>query len=197
MSQLIFPSLAGLAWPVGRTVIAPPVKIKTTPSRREFRARDSTVPMYRYALTFEFLRDAQAYQEWQALMGFYNRVGGPFDDWLFDDSADNTAVNQLFAVGDGVATTFQLARTLGGFLEPLYGVNGTPAFTVGGSATGAAVGATGAITFTTPPAAGAQLRWTGQFFWRCRFAAETLEFTRSFATFCECKKVEFLTVKPL
>jgi transposase len=34
------------------------------------------VPLYRYTLPFEFLRIGQAYQEWQQLMGMFNRVGG-------------------------------------------------------------------------------------------------------------------------
>lgn len=199
MSQLIFPKLPGQCWPVGRTVLAPPVKVKTTPSRREFRARDSAIPLYRYSLPFEFLRKTAAAQDWQQLMGFYNSVGGTFDDWLFDDIDDNTCTAQLIGVGDGVSTQFQLARTLGGFLEPLYGgLNGTATFTVAGSAaTPTSVNATGLVTFATPPAAGAQVRWSGKFYWRCVFTSDSLEFTKSGSLFYECKKVEFRTVKPL
>ena len=198
MSQLIFPALPGLAWPVARNVIAPPVKIKTTPSRRTFRARDSSTPLYDYALPFEFLRIRAAYAEWQTLMGFFNKVGGPFDDFLFDDLDDNTCTAELMATGDGTSTVFQLARSLGGFLEPLYGVNGTPTFTVAGSGvTPSSVGNTGAVTFASPPANGALIRWSGKFYWRCNFVSEKLEFTKNFSTFYESKKVEFRTMKPL
>lgn len=198
MSQLIFPSLPGLAWPVTRTVVAPPVKVKTTPSRREFRARDSTVPLYRYSVPFEFLRKAQAYQEWQQLMGFFNRVGGPFDDWLFDDLDDNTCTSQLFSIGDGATQSFQLARTFGGFLEPVYGPDpaGLRIF-VNGTETAATVSSTGAVTLAAAPAANAELRWSGHFYWRCVFASESLEFSKSFASFYEARKVDFRTVKPL
>ena len=198
MSQLIFPSLPGLMWPVSRTVVAPPVSIKTTPSRREFRARDSSVPLYVYRLAFEFLRIGQAYLEWQQLMGFYNRVGGTFDDWLFEDPDDRTATAQVFGVGDGVTTTFQLARTLGGFVEPVYGLNGAPAVTVaGGAVTPAGVSNTGAVTFSAAPANGASLAWSGGYFQRCRFNSSSLEFTKNYDSFYEAKSVEFITVKPL
>lgn len=199
MSQLIFPSnLPGRTWPQTRTVLAPPVVIKTTPSRREFRARDSSVPLYLYSVPFSFLRLEAARPDWQTLMGFYNRVGGTFEDWLFDDRTDNTATNQLFGIGDGVTVSFQLARTLGGFLEPVYGLNGVPVITKDGNVIAPlSISATGAVTFATPPAAGTLLRWTGTFYWRCRFTSESLEFTKSYSNLYAAPKVEFRTVKPL
>ncbi len=198
MSQLIFPSLPGITWPVTRTVVAPPVSIKTTPSRREFRARDSSVPLYVYRLAFEFLRIGQAYQEWQQLMGFFNKVGGTFDDWLFEDEDDRTATEQTFAVGDGVTSTFQLARSLGGFVEPVYGVNGEPVIKVGGTTTApASTSPNGVVAFSSAPANGALLSWSGNYFQRCRFNANSLEFTKNYTTFYEAKAVEFITTKPL
>ena len=125
MSNNLFPTLPGIAWPVMRAVMAPPVMVKTTPSQREFRARDSTIPRYRYTLAFEFLRPDAALLEWQTLLGFYNLQGGPFDDFIFVDQADNTVTNQTIGIGDGASTQFQLARTLGGFLDPIYAPNGT------------------------------------------------------------------------
>lgn len=196
MSQLIFPSLPGAMFP-SRTVIAPPVSIKTTPSRREFRARDSSIPLYRYSLVYEFLRVANPYAEYQTLVGFFNQVGGTFDDWLFQDLDDNAAVSQLFGVGDGSTTVFQLGRTLGGFFEPVFGPGAGLTFTAAGSAVTPTVSNYGQVTFASAPAAGAQLRWTGPFYWRCRFVSETLEFIRSYQTFLEAKRVEFMTVKPL
>lgn len=196
MSQLLFPSLPGIAWPATRTLMPPPVRIKTTASGREFKARDSAIPRYRYALSFEFLRVAQALAEWQTLMGFVNNLGGPFDDFLFEDPDDRSASAQLFATGNGTQTVFQLARLLGGFLEPVYGPLGTPAITVNGGAATPTVSALGAVTFASPPASGALLRWSGSFAWRCRFESDGLEFTKNFSTFYECRRVQFITTKP-
>ncbi len=196
MSQLVFPAFPGQTF-AARSVVAPPVSIKTTPSLREFRARDASVPRYLYSLGFEFLRVSQALAEYQTLVGFFNRVGGTFDDWLFQDPEDNLATNELFGIGDGVTATFQLGRTSGSFFEPIYGPGSGLTFTVAGVANGATVSPLGQVTFAAAPAAGAQLRWSGPYYWRCRFTAETLDFTRSFSTFLEAKKVEFRTVKPI
>lgn len=196
MSQLLFPSLPGITWPVMRAVVAPPVRVKTTASQREFRARDASIPRYRYSLQFDFLRTAQAQQEWQQLLGFFNRVGGTFDDWLFEDPDDRSCTAQLFGVGNGTQTVFQLARTLGSFLEPVYGPLDSPVITVAGGASSPSVSATGAVTFSSPPADGAELRWSGSFAWRCRFDADSLEFSKSFATFYEARRVSFVTVIP-
>jgi hypothetical protein len=195
MSQLIFPNLPGIAWPVQRTVLPPPVRNKPTASGREFRARDAVVPRYRYQLAFEFLRTAQAFAEWQQLQGFFNRVGGSFDDWLFPDPDDGVATSQLFGVGNGTQTVFQLARTLGSFVEPVYGPL-TWAITVAGGAATPTVSPLGVITFASPPANAAELRWSGTYAWRCRFDAD-LDFSKSFSTFLEAKKVQFVTTKPL
>lgn len=198
MSQLIFPSLPGVAWPVGKTMLAAPVTIKTTPSQREFAFRSSRIPRYRFSLVFEFLRVGQSHQEYQQLRAFFGRVGGQFDDWLWEDKDDREAAGELFAIGDGHTTTFQLARSIGGFLEPVYGLSGAPSITANGAVTmPLSVSDYGAVTFAAPPAAGAQLRWSGFFFWRCRFTSDTLEFLKNYETFMEARKVEFITRKPL
>jgi hypothetical protein len=197
MSQLVYPSLPGAMFP-SRTVMAPPVSIKTTPSQREFRARDSAIPRYRYSVAYEFLRVAPALAEYQALLGFFNRVGGTFDDWLFADPDDNTVTNTLFGQGDGVSQVFQLGRMFGGFFEPVFGPGAGVTIKVDGVVeAGAVVDNFGQVTLPVPPDVGAVLQWSGPFYWRCRFASETLEFLRSYQTFLEAKRVEFITVKPL
>ena len=52
----------------------------------------------------------------------------------------------------------------------------------------------GAVSFATPPANGAELRWTGTFAWRCRFEGD-VEFSKSFASFYETRRLQFITVK--
>lgn len=125
MSNSVLPSLPGLEWNVGRTVLAPPVKIRTTPSDREYRARDATVPRYQYAHSYEFLRGGSL-AEWQALEAFFKQHGGDFESWLYDDVNDNTTTATQFGLGTGSTTSYQLLRSLGGFLEPVSDVNGRP-----------------------------------------------------------------------
>jgi hypothetical protein len=132
MSNLVYPTLPGLTLEVQRDVIAPPVTIKTTPSRREFRARDATRPLYYYAMKYEFLRSVVPFNELQALVGFYNQVGGSFDSFLYTDADDCTATNEGFGVGDGATTVWQLLRGFGGFAEGVDATRSGVAVTMAG-----------------------------------------------------------------
>ena len=126
MSNAVYPSFPGIRPVVSRIPVAPPVQVRTTPSQREFRARDATLPRYRYSVSYEVLRSSAAYPELQALVGFFNARGGRFDSFLFDDDADNATVDQAFGVGDGSTTAWQAVRAFGGFVEPVDAFKGTP-----------------------------------------------------------------------
>lgn len=181
-----------------RTPMAAPVRIKLTPSLREFRTRDTTLPRYLFTLPFDFLRGSVANPEWQTLLGFYNQRGGDFDDFLFLDATDNTCTNQAFGTGDASTTQFQLVRTVGGFAEPVYGLNGAPTLKSNGStiASGYSVDVNGLVSFSTAPSTGVALTWTGGFFWRVRFAKGQLEINQFMRDFWEAKKVELISVRP-
>ena len=123
MSNNVYPSLPGLTWPVGRTLLPAPVTTVVTPSQREYRVRDSMLQRYQYTLTYDFLRSAAGFQEMQTLIDFYGNQGGDFDSFLFSDPDDNTVAQAYFATGDGNTTTFQLQRGVtasASFLEPIY-----------------------------------------------------------------------------
>lgn len=133
MSSRVFPSaLPGLEMAIKRTPLPPPVKIRTTPSQREFRARDATLPRYRYSVGFEFLR-AGAEAELQALTGFFLAHGGSFESFLLSDPVDRTATLQAFGVGNGSASAFPLTRSLGGFVEAVDALATTPEIRVAGT----------------------------------------------------------------
>ena len=134
MSNSVYPSLPGLAFPVGRAVLPPPVQVRTTPSQREYRARDAFVPRYQYSLAYEFLRTGNRGTELATLLGFYNQAGGPFDSWLFLDPDDNSVTANTFGVGNGTTTGFQLLRSFGGFAEPVYDPLGVPLVMANGAA---------------------------------------------------------------
>lgn len=126
MSNAVYPSFPGIRPVVARVPIAPPVDVRTTPSQREYRARDATLPRYRYSVSYEVLRSSAAYPELQALVGFFNARGGRFDSFLFDDEDDNTITDQVFGIGDGSTTAWQAVRSFGGFVEPVDAFNGHP-----------------------------------------------------------------------
>jgi uncharacterized protein (TIGR02217 family) len=195
----IFPFIAGqgflqLKTPVWST------KIDMSVSGIERRRALWSYPIWKFKLSYEFMRDAPALLELQSLVTFFNQHSGAYQEWFYFDRYDNTVTNQQIGTGDGVTTTFQLTRTstVGGitFTEPVRGVSGTPVVTVGGVATSAyTVGTLGAITFTTSPAAAAVVAWSGNFFFLCRFGKDELDISQMMQGFFVGNSIEFMTVK--
>lgn len=198
MSSSVYPTLPGLAWNVKRTTLMPKVQVRTTPSDREYRARDALLPRYQYTLSYEFLRGGSL-TEWQTLNGFFELMGGDFDSFLFTDPDDNAVVSQTFGTGDGSTVAFQLVRALGGFVIPVADVSGSPLIfkdgVVQSTPANYSIGATGLVTFTAAPSVGQALTWTGSFYRRCRFLRGQLELNKFMQDYWEAKKVELLSLK--
>lgn len=134
MSDAVYPNtLPGITWPRKRTPVWK-TSVSTTPSGREWRRRNALTPRYRYSLQYSFLRSAAAYNEFQALFGFFNARGGSAESFLFDDRDDNTAAAAVLGIGNGSQATWQLVRPLGGFAEPVFDTLGTPAVALDGVA---------------------------------------------------------------
>jgi hypothetical protein len=116
--------------------------------------------------------------------------------WAYNDVNDNSVTNQGFGIGDGVSSAFQLVRSLGGFTEPIFLVNGNPTITVGNApANPASISAYGVVSFSSPPPAGAPLQWTGNFFFPCRFEDDVASFEQMMSLIWEVKALKFSTEK--
>jgi uncharacterized protein (TIGR02217 family) len=83
-------------------------------------------------------------------------------------------------VGDGSSAQFQLARSISGLAwDIIQNVNGAIIVQVNGVSTSAyTVSSTGVVTFTTPPASNATLTWSGNYYYACRFSADTVDAVR-------------------
>jgi hypothetical protein len=196
MSNLLYPALPGLEFGTLRSVLAPPVQVRTTPSRREYRARDATIDRFRYVLNYEFLSQRAVFSEAQldTLTGFFRRHGGSFESFLFADPADRPAAADLFGTGNGSTTVFQLLRAVGGFSEPVYAVNGNIDVTNNGiTVSNWTLGPTGIVTFVSPPGPGALLRWFGTPLRRVRFLRDETEAELFMRDLWRAKKVELIT----
>jgi hypothetical protein len=222
MALPVFPSssLPGLTWPVKRAPSWQTIKQDALSGKRT-RFALQAFPIWRYELSFSLLRAQAAYAEWQTLVGFYNSLYGGEGLFQFNDPNDGAVVAQQFGVGTGLtATVFQLVRSLGGFVEPVYLpntssgdvdlVNGNPVTLVDGvtplTLTGgfhiydngtdvtanATVGNYGAVTFASiAPALGDALTWTGSFGWPCRFDDESMDLDNFMYQYWELKKLTF------
>lgn len=208
-SRPVFPSvsLPGIGLPAVRRCLWR-TKVQDSIGGGETRLQFWSYPRYSYTLTLEFLRAAAAYGEMQALVGFYNQVGGSAQVFQYTDPDDkDVPAHQVFATGaqvTGAQTAFQLVRTFGGFVEPVFAVDTVTEVRINGIAQGGglySVSDKGIITFNNAPPAGASLDWTGTFNWFCRFDADGYDFSKWTAArdfqgpLWELKKLTFTTIK--
>ncbi len=165
----------------------------------------SAVP---YPAAIRSFGDPVLADDWAALEGFFKARQGAFDDFLFNDvyTPDNSVTREQFATGDGVSTSFQLTRLLGPFAEPVQSVAGVvtgppdvpPTIYIDGTPqpqSAYSISQTGVVTFTNPPPAGAVLSWSGNYYWRVRFAQDINDFELFMHNFFRLRKVELTGIK--
>jgi uncharacterized protein (TIGR02217 family) len=197
MSSAVFPSLPGLGYSVTRSLIWKSLT-QTAVSGDETRVQLWSYPRYQYTLTFDVLRTAAAFAEFQTLLGFINARGGAYDSFLFEDVDDNSVAGQPIGIFNGTATQTQLVRGLGGFTEPVFAphtvsrvyLNGTPV-----SSGSWSVSATGLVTFTSAPASGALATADFTYYWPVRFVGDQTDFEKFASRRYAVKKLDLITLK--
>jgi uncharacterized protein (TIGR02217 family) len=199
MSNLVFPSLPGLEWNVVRAPIFSTTK-RASVSGRRFAFANYSFPRYKYTMSFSVLRQGGSYTELQQVVGLFNQCYGDFDTFLWTDPDDYTVTAQPFGSGDASTRSFQLVRTWGGFVEPVYATNGAPQIYLAGVlktvGTDYTISASGLVTFTVAPGSGVALTWSGQYYRRVNFSQSTLEFNKFLQNLWELKKLEFESWRP-
>ena len=196
MSNAVFPALRGLTWSRYKTPSFS-TKIQTAVSGKETRGANWSYPRWTFKLTYSFLKDDYTVNgDLQQIAGFFLARRGSFDDFLYLDPEDNFVANQRIGTGDGSSTQFQLVRLFGGFVEPVWGVNGTPSIRLGDqSETRFTVSNTGLVTFNTPPVEGTAITADFSFYFRCRFTQDSVEFEEFLRQLWALKTCEFISVK--
>ncbi len=186
MSNLIFPTFAGLTWDKEYKASFNTI-VQTAVSGKEIRISLMASPIYEFNLTFDFLRNKVNAKEWQTLYNFYLAHKGSFDSFLFDYAEDNTAANQIIGVGTGSKTQFQLVRGFGAdYVESVYHLKIVTDIRLNGTVTSAGnytVSSTGLVTFNTAPANAVSITWNGGFYYRARFTEDNLSLSQFCKTF--------------
>jgi Conserved hypothetical protein 2217 (DUF2460) len=213
-SLVLFPTLPGLTYPIIKSPVGDSLS-QLTQSGGVTRVSGGYQARWRFTLTFEFLRSGEAYLEFQQLLGIFLQQLGQSGQFLYDDTQDDSVTQELFGLGDGVSTQFQLGRhfynSSGGWItgsgptwyegslaafERIYAPKPGLSIRVNGSTvTNYTVGATGLVTFSTPPGDTFTLDWTGGFYYRCRFLSDTTDFQKLWGQMWSNKKLEFISVK--
>jgi len=189
VSDDIYPSLIGISYPVVRSPLFSTI-VQTSQSGREVRTANYQFPLYKWEIPYDFLSWIDARSSLQTLLGFYNAHGGQFDTFLFQDPYDGSAVDTEIGIGDGLATQFQIGRTLGGFFEPVFDVQAITNIKIDGVVTTAySIDLAGLITFSGAPGNGLVITATFSYYWRVRFGEDSIDFEEFSQNFFEVKKV--------
>lgn len=198
----LFPALPGQGWSVHKkptfaTIVASHV------SGREVRDALYVNPIWQFELTFDALAsDAASYpglgaQSLQALMGLFLQCQGQWGTFLYVDPTDNSVSGQALATGDGATTSFTLARSLGGFLEPVGWATSVSQVSVGGAAqsSGWSLAAPNSLVFATPPASGAAIAASFAYAFLCRFDEDAAEFEQAMQNLWRLDSLKFRSVR--
>ena len=85
MSDLLFPTLRGLTYPIGKTPHWKTLQTQTVSGVKKF-VQMYTYPYYELNLKFNYLGDENSQaDDIHTLAGFYNKMGGASVDFLYAD----------------------------------------------------------------------------------------------------------------
>jgi len=141
----------------------------------------------KYDIGYSVLHSDDPVGSYRAVLSLFYAHNGRFRPFRFKDWGDFEADETSFGVGTGSATAFQLSKTYdpslillntpGSFTytREIYLLSTTPTIKVNGVVTTAlTISATGLVTFTSPPANGHALTWSGEFDIPVRFDLDYL-----------------------
>jgi uncharacterized protein (TIGR02217 family) len=217
MSNLVFPKIRGLTWSLTKTPTFS-TEVQESLAGREVRVQNFQNPIWEFTLSYEYLlndpavRDENGQTPLETLVGFFLARGGQFDDFLLNESdltgrlEDSVYSGQPIGTGDGTTANFQLVRNIGGFLEAVQNpMNQTATVYVNGVTKTQGVDytiASGLVTFTAAPAAGASITADFIMLHRVRFHSgssrsgkEGIEFSNFYFNLYECKEVQLISVR--
>ncbi|MCI4680172.1 glycoside hydrolase TIM-barrel-like domain-containing protein [Rhodoblastus acidophilus] len=156
-----FPTLSGEAWSAH---YKPRFSTRTAAkaSGRETPAAVFASPLWDIELRFDVLRSATAFSEMQEVLAFADEVAGQGAPFLFAPPGSlGVYFGASLGSGDGATRAFVLSRAIGGYVERVQALIGSPTVYVDGVALGPSAYSVSVlpatITFATAPAAGAAL----------------------------------------
>jgi uncharacterized protein (TIGR02217 family) len=141
-------------------------------------------------LSYGLLTSSNPLGDFAAILAMFRAHSGSLYPWRFRDWSDYTTTDEIFGTGNGVTTAFQLVKTydpsqilLGTpgsifYVRSITLVNGAPTIKVDGVTktvvTDYTISASGVVTFTSAPANGLLVTWTGVFDVPVRFDTDQL-----------------------
>lgn len=177
--------------------------IKAMASGREKRNADWAQCKHKYTAPFQNITNAN----YLLIKAVHLGMRGRLHTFLFQDKADYQASAEQFGTGDGATKIFQLSKTSNAGGGATYtrvitkpDVMSGIVIRVNGVVTAATVDSTtGLVTFSSAPAGGAVLTWTGNFYVHVRFDNDSLPFSiddRSGSTYIQNGSIDLIEVPP-
>jgi hypothetical protein len=151
-------------------------------------------------LTYDLLRSATAYEEMQAIAGFFGEVAAQDEPFWIAPPGLAKVTGQVLGTGDGETVAFALSRSWGSYAEPVYGTSGVSAVYLDGVAQGSgwsvSSGYAPVITFAKAPETGVPVSADFGVLWLCRFTDDVLDFEEFMTMLFELQVVKLQTTKP-
>ena len=227
MSNAIFPQLSGEAWPTQRTPRFSTI-VKSSVSGQQVRIPNYPFPLTEFSVPINVMNITDG--DLDTLWGFYCARLGSWDSFLFYDPQDCYTVanagnqsltptygqnfipglNGALPAGDGVTKAFQLYRSRGTTMQPIFDINGITASLsppialpfanvyVNGSLLSQlgnwTISTAGILTFTTAPANAATVAVDFGYFWRVHLSEDNLEFSEFCLNLYDAKAIKFAQV---
>lgn len=192
MSLPIFPALPSMAWDSQKTARWS-TKIQKYGSGKRKSLSQWAYPEWDIECSYTCLNPAEIEQA----AGFFNLVRGKFQPFLWKDPEDYKQTKVRIGTGNGVNTDFQLLRNLANlYVEPVRDVvAGTLVVYAEDSLITVTLGADGWITTATPPAEGAVITASFEYYWRVVFDSDELNWTNFWYNYYKLNKITVVTVK--
>ena len=194
----VLPFLPGQAIAMSKSPLWSTERI-TMASGRERTTSYWPSPLWQFELSHEVVRRRPTNDELSILWEFFNSAAGQFAPFLVVDPTDcqvPASAPAVFGLGDGVANTWQLQRSIRSWSEPVFDVYSPIILDAGALAGPYTISPNGVITFATPPASGHLLSWFGYFYFGCRFMQDDLGFEQIVNQLWSGKSLKFRSVRP-
>lgn len=181
MAIPIYPNLQGETWPIVKRIIFSTIISKAS-SGLEVRVGNYSTPLFEWDLTYSWLSQEAAIQDFQALVNCYVAAFGQLGQVQFSDPSDNNT-NGLVQIGtgDGVTKDFSLSGR-----SPLVVTSTSP---VAGS-----VDVHG-VHYASAPPVGTPILINFTYFYLVRFATDDAEFYQFVQDWWEAKKITLRQVR--
>lgn len=160
--------------------VAPNFETRVTTRRNRYESRNAELDQVLHDVSIPFQNISK--DDVLDIKRLFLVCRGRLHTFYVRDHADYEADDEIFGIGDGVTTTFQLRKISeadGQTYERLIYLPVGATITDNGATAGANTvdDETGEVTFSVAPVAGHILRWSGLFNLKVRFAADRLPFT--------------------